>query len=166
MAELNPPELGTPPYSGPDGRAFDPYTLAALRRFPDAQSCLKEGADATQPNDLLQMDWDRIERDAEASVCVFRLLAALGSVDKFTAFAEAQGFGVSDSGFNPASPFVERDGSLKVSAGWSIRAKGPRYPSTGLVRYFLAVPYGMSVDATWAADRRTLLWVNIGFSTL
>lgn len=166
VAVLNAPELGTPPYRVADNRDFTPYTLAALRRFPDAQSCLKPGADAARPGDLFQMDWDRIERDEEANVCLFRLLAALGSMDRFTAFAEAQGFGVSDSGFNPEFPFVERDGSLRVTAGWSISANGPRYPTTGLSRFLLAVPYGMSVDATWAADRTTLLWVRIGFSTL
>lgn len=166
VAMRNPPELGSPPYSVPEGRAFTPYTLANLRRFPDAQSCLKDGVDAADPVDLFQLDWDRIERDDEANVCLFRLLAALGSMDKFIAFAKAQGFGVSDRDFNPESPYVERDGSLRVSAGWSIRANGPRYPTSGLVRYLLAVPYGMSVDATWAPDRKTLLWVNIGFSTL
>ena len=163
---ISPPDLGNPPYATARPRDMTPYTLIAVRRFPDAGSCLIRGSDPARPDDLNRMDWDRIDTTTEAEVCMFRLLSALGSIDRFTDFVEAQGFRVSDEGFNPSKPYVEPDGSLRVTAYWSIRANGPKYPTTGLQRYLMAVPYSMSVDAVWAPDRRTLRSVDVSFTTL
>ncbi|TCU20768.1 hypothetical protein EV130_112142 [Rhizobium azibense] len=56
---------------------------------------------------------------------------------------------------------------LRISASYSIRKNGPKFPTRGIVRRaFGSIPYGMSVDATWSKDGQRLLWVETGFSTL
>lgn len=163
---ISPPDLGTPPYTTERPQDITPYTLIAVTRFPDAGACLVTGSDPARPGDLNRMDWDRIDTTTEAEVCLFRLLSALGTIDRFTDFVEAQGFRVDDRSGNPTNPTVESDGSLRVTAYWSIRANGPKYPTTGLKRYLTAVPHLMSVDATWAPDGRTLRSVEVSFTTL
>jgi hypothetical protein len=169
---LHSPGPGEPPFA----RAFDGTKYArpltadyrlALHRFPDPAACLQPGADPATAGGLAQMDWTRITSQAEAEVCLFRLLASLpdGMAD-FTAFAEAQGLSVPAESFNPTVPYVEDDGTLRVTGYWSIRHKGPRYPTSGLIRIVNAVPYSMSVDATYTPDGSRLLHVRIGFNTL
>jgi hypothetical protein len=108
------------------------------------------------------MDWDRITTDAEAEVCLFRLLAALpDGMTGFTAFAQAQGFSVSDTSFNPVRPSVERGGSLRVTAHWSISRNGPKYPGGGFDRMLRSLAYGMDFNATYSSDGWHLLYVRI-----
>jgi hypothetical protein len=163
---LTPSDLGTPPYATQFEREMTLGTRLIARQFPDAQSCLEEGADATRHADLTRMDWDKIWTTTEAEVCIFRLLAALGRIEDFRVFSEAQGFRISETGSNPEKPYVERDGSLSVTVTWSIRKKGPKFPTRGPVRYLVAVPHSMGVDVTWEPDRTTLRHVNIFFNTL
>lgn len=65
------------------------------------------------------------------------------------------------------SPYTAFDGTLRVAASWSVRENGPRFPTRGLVRrIFHAVPYGMSVNATYDPTGQELLFITIDFSTL
>ncbi|MGA9409569.1 MAG: hypothetical protein WBV78_03895 [Roseobacter sp.] len=138
----------------------------AVRRFPDAQSCLESEAKSEKREDLFRMDWDKIKTTGDAEVCSFRLLHALGDISHATSWLEAQGFGVDDR-VSSVSQYVERDGKLRVDGGWSIRKRGPRFPTSGIIRrIFKAVPYGMGVRATYSPDGQELLYLNIDFSTL
>lgn len=168
-----PPGPGVPAFARQyDGTRYArPLTAdyrLALARFPDPAACLQPGADPATADGLALMDWDRITTKEEAEVCIFRLLASYpnGMAD-FTAFAEAQGFGISDKHFNPANPYVELDGTLRVTGYWSLRHKGPKFPTRGLLTRILhAVPYGMDVNATYTPDGKRLLHVEVGFLTL
>ena len=113
------------------------------------------------------MDWDRIDNSEEAKVCMFRLLASLGRMDNSEEWLEAQGFRVSPISFNVSNPYEERGGILRVMASWSIRSKGPKFPTRRPIkRLFSSIPYGMSINTAWSADRSRLLYVGLGFNTL
>lgn len=147
-----PTRIARPPYGTRD--------RAALFRFPDAESCLARGGDWA-------IDYGKVGTAPEAEACLYRVLKAAGGIEAAREVLEAQGFRVSRAGLSPEEPFVERDGHLRVSALWSIREKGPRFPERGLLaRYVRALPYAMSVDATYTPDGRECLAVRVGFSTL
>ncbi|WP_010437031.1 hypothetical protein [Ruegeria conchae] len=140
--------------------------VRASYRFPDTQSCLEAGADAGNHEELLRMDWDMISTTGDAKVCMFRLLHEWGGVADAASWLEAQGFRVSET-FSSNKPYENRDGTLRVDGGWSIKRNGPRLPTSGvLARIRKAVPYGMGVRATFSEDGRELLYLNIDYSTL
>jgi hypothetical protein len=139
----------------------------AMMDFPDPASCLKEAeTDDLSTDRLKEMDWDRIENEDEAEVCMFRLLGSYENLSYATDWFEAQGFDVPPN-FSSARPYIESDGTQRVTGGDSIRKNGPKFPTNGVIRRaFRSIPYGMSVDATWSKDGKQLLWVKTGFSTL
>jgi hypothetical protein len=157
---------GTPPFVVQYDHQMDADLRRAMARFPDAQSCLRDGARAEVREDLLEMDWDRIRNGSDAEVCIFRLLHGWGGVGEAQSWLEAQGFGVGE-GFSSERPHETVDGVLSVHAGWSIRNDGPRFPTRGPIRRaFAATPYGMSVVTTFDAEGAELLFVSVSFSTL
>jgi hypothetical protein len=139
----------------------------AMMDFPDPASCLKEAeTDDLSTNRLKEMDWDRIDNEDEAEVCMFRLLGSYENLSYATDWFEAQGFDVPPN-FSSARPYIESDGTQRVTGGYSIQKNGPKFPTKGVIRRaFRSIPYGMSVDATWSKDGKQLLWVQTGFSTL
>ncbi|MES0827544.1 hypothetical protein [Ruegeria sp. SCP11] len=140
--------------------------VRASYSFPDTQSCLETGADTGNHEDLLRMDWDKISTTGDAKVCMFRLLHEWGGAADAASWLEAQGFRVSET-FSSDKPYENRDGTLRVDGGWSIKRNGPRFPTSGvLARIRKAVPYGMGVRATFSEDGRELLYLNVDFSTL
>ncbi|TCU10038.1 hypothetical protein EV132_12229 [Rhizobium sullae] len=161
------PEPGTPPFQVQFKRPLTASQKVAMMDFPDPGSCLRKSETEGLPLDRLkEMDWDRIDNKDEADVCMFRLLGSYPNLSYATDWFEAQGFDVS-ANFSSARPNIEQDGTQRVSAGYSIRKNGPKFPTTGIVRRaFRSIPYGMSVNATWSKDGQQLLWVETGFSTL
>ncbi len=159
-------DAGTPAYQPKHARRLNADIKSASRRFPDAQSCLTEGADALKREDLTNMNWDKITTSGEMRVFTFRLLHGWGDVTEARSWFEAQGFRMSRT-TSSEHPYVERDASLRVTASWSVRYKGPRYPTRGwLRRVFSATPYSMSVNATYSTDGKTLRFVEASASTL
>jgi len=157
---------GTPAFQIKYEHKMNSDIARALRRFPNPQSCLQLGADATRRDDLALMNWDQISTTGEAEVCMFRLLHEWGGVANATSWLEAQGFRVGKN-FSSNNPNEERDGKLRVTGTWSIKQNGPRYPTTGVIRRILsAVPYGMGVNATYSANGKELLYLETSFSTL
>lgn len=161
------PGPGTPPFQVRFKRPLTASQKVALMDFPDLESCLKKAeTDGLSIDRLKEMDWDRIDNKDEADVCMFRLLGSYPNLSYATDWFEAQGFDVSDD-FSSAHPYIERDGTQRITGGYSIRKHGPKYPTKGIVRRaFGSIPYGMSVNATWSKDGRQLLWVQTDFSTL
>ncbi|MGO6943145.1 hypothetical protein [Rhizobium johnstonii] len=161
------PDPGTPPFRVRFEREMTASKKVAMMDFPDPASCLKEAeADDLSTDRLKEMDWDRIDNTDEAEVCVFRLLGSYENLSYATDWFEAQGFYVHPN-FSSARPYVELDGTLRVTGVHSIRKDGPKFPTTGIIRRaFRSIPYSMSVDATWSKDGKQLLWVKTGFSTL
>ena len=157
---------GTPPFVVQYDHQMNVALRRAMLRFPDAQSCLQDGARAEVRDDLLAMDWDRIRNGSDAEVCIFRLLHGWGGVGEAQSWLEAQGFRVGD-GSSSERPHETRHGMLSVHGGWSIRNNGPRFPTRGPIRRaFAATPYGMSVTTKFDAEGAELLHVDIQFSTL
>lgn len=159
-------EPGTPPFRVRHEREMTRDVMAALHKFPDPQSCLEPGADARLREDIVRMDWDRIVSDGDARVCIFRLLHEWGGVAEAADWLREQGFAVG-ANFSSDRPHVERDGSLRVTGAWFVNRNGPRFPTTGFARRILAaIPYSMSVDATYSPDGKTLRFVSIAYTTL
>ena len=153
-------EPGTPPFRVRHEREMTRDAIAALHKFPDPQSCLESGADARRREDLVRMDRDRIVSDGDARVCIFRLLHEWGGVAEAADWLREQVFAVG-ANFSSDRPHVERDGA------WSVNRNGPRFPTTGFARRILAaIPYSMSVDATYSPDGKTLRFASIGYTTL
>lgn len=161
-----PVKLGTPDFRVRYEHQMNFDVKRALHRFPDAQSCLERGAKAANRKDLVRMDWDKISTNGDAKVCAFRLLHEWGGVAEAAAWLETQGFRVGEVN-NSDAPFVDSGGTLRVDGAWSIRKNGPRFPASGVIRRISnALPYGMSVSATYDPDGQELLYVDINFSTL
>lgn len=169
VSYVSAPSLGTPPFripSSPPNKTLTAFQKVALLDFPDPASCLQDGAGDLSPESLKRMDWDKIDNDAEAQVCIFRLLGSYEDLSHETGWFESQGLHVSD-GWSSARPFKDSDGTLRVTGSWSIRENGPMYPTKGIIRrLFRSIPYGMGINASWSGDGKTLLHVTIGFSTL
>lgn len=168
------PGSGTPPFRARRARDFTVAHRLAVARFPDAESCLTRSPDSLSAEYLDRIgfsylewiDWTEIDRDAEAEVCIFRLLASYPDISYATGWLQAQGLAVGQ-GFSSANPYVERDGALRVTGTWSIRRHGPKFPTHGMISRALgSIPYGMSANATWSSDGKQLLGVKIGYSTL
>ncbi|MEP3637208.1 MAG: hypothetical protein ABJN14_08120 [Paracoccaceae bacterium] len=166
LTPVPPMNPGTPPFQVRNERQIDSSVKRALHRFPDAQACLEHGANAARREDLVRMDWKKISTKSDAKVCSFRLLHEWGAVTEAASWLEAQGFRVGER-FSSISPYIGRDGTLRVDGSWSVRKNGPRFPTTGMIkRVFNAVPYGMGVRATYSPDGQELLYLDIDFSTL
>lgn len=167
LASVRPVDPGAPAYAVQYEHQQNVFLRRALIRFPDAQSCLLAGADATVRGDLIEMDWDSIRSAADAEVCIFRLLHGWGAVSEAQSWLEAQGLSVSPGLFSSARPYQSSQGLLRVDGGWSIRENGPLFPTRGPIRRaFAASAYGMNVVTTFSADGAVLLYVQVDFSTL
>ncbi len=157
---------GQPEYRVQSEHHLRTSVTRATRNFPDAQSCLQTGADAARRQDLLRMDWDKVETTSDAEVCIFRLLHGWGGVSEAAAWLKAQDFTVNDR-FSSGNFYENRDGTLRVDGGWSIKKHGLRFPTSGFITRILgATPYGMGVRATFSQDGNELLFVNIDYSTM
>ena len=169
VSYVSEPSLGTPPFKIPfwqRNNTLTAFQKVAVLDFPDPASCLQDGADDLSPDNLKRMDWDKIDNDTEAQVCIFRLLGSYQDMSHATDWFESQGFHVSD-GWSSARPYKEPNGNLRVTGSWSIRENGPKYPTKGKIHRLLrSIPYGMSVNATWSGDGKTLQHVTVSFSTL
>lgn len=164
---ISEPGPGMPPFQTKFDRRPTASQKVAMMDFPNPESCLKRVETEALPSDRLkEMDWDRIDNSDEADVCMFRLLGSYENLSYATDWLEAQGFDVGDKS-SSARPYIAQDGRKLVHAGYSIRKKGPKFPTRGIIRRaFGSIPYGMSVDATWSQDGTQLLSVVTGFSTL
>ncbi|PLP56228.1 hypothetical protein CYK37_27200 [Mesorhizobium loti] len=166
VSSISEPGLGSPPFHVMGRRGLTGAHKVALMDFPDPHSCLENAMEELSPENLKRMDWDRIDNEAEAEVCMFRLLGSYEDMSSATDWFEAQGFRVPD-GFSSARPYADRDGTLRVSGSYSIRKNGPKFPTRGFVRrLFHSIPYGMNADATWSSNGKQLLGVRITFNTL
>ncbi|MGR9276147.1 hypothetical protein ACU8KI_16210 [Rhizobium leguminosarum] len=161
------PGPGTPPFRAEYKRELTASQKVAMMDFPDPVSCLRKTETGDLSTDRLkEMDWERIDNDEEASVCMFRLLGSYEDLSHATDWFKAQGFDVPNA-FSSARPYIESDGTQRVVGMYSIRKNGPKFPTKGVVRRaFGSIPYGMSVNATWSRDGKQLLWVNTNYSTL
>ncbi|MEM9797501.1 MAG: hypothetical protein AAF919_13495 [Pseudomonadota bacterium] len=135
--------------------------------FPDAQSCIVKEDGAERRAEPHRMDWSRITGGKDAETCIFHVLSAVGGIAEARAFFEAEGFQVNEGSFSPENPYVERDGSLRISASWDIREKGPLFPTTGIVRRLLfSVPHAASVSVVYDAEGIDVLRVRLQGTTL
>ena len=55
---------------------------AAIARFPGVRDCLVKREQASPEPDLRLIDWDLFETNGEAEVCVWRILASLGTPER------------------------------------------------------------------------------------
>ena len=161
------PPLGNPPFQMQYDREFNMAMKVALLDFPDEQSCLEKGANVENNEDLLRLDWRKVDTKPEATVCVFRLLSKFGDISKSDDWLKAQGFTMSKDIFNAANPYIEPNGTKRVTGRWAIRKNGLKYKKEFSLRRLLpTIAYGMGVNATYSEDGSTLLFVRIDFSSL
>ena len=166
VSYISEPGAGTPAFQTKHNSDLNAPVKVALMNFPDAASCLEDAGSDQSMGRLKKLDWDKIDNDAEATVCIFRLLATYPDASYATDWFEAQGFKLSQ-GFRGPSPLTGQDGSWYVNGYHSIREKGPKFPTRGIFRRtFRSIAYGMDVNATWTRDGRRLLWVEISYLTL
>lgn len=156
-----------PPFRVLHERELTAARQVAMWKFPDAESCLEVAqANVSFDKRLTWMNWRAIQNDAEADVCMFRLLGSYRDLSYATAWFEAQGFEVHEQ-FSSANPHIERNGTKRVAAWHSIRKNGPKFPTRGFVRRLLrSIPYSMVINATYSPDGKRLLGVTTSYNTL
>jgi hypothetical protein len=151
------PSPGTPPFATRFDRHMTARMKVAMMDFPDPGSCLESGSREGGKEDLTRLDWDGIDTSEEATVCVFRLLAASGDISRSREWLQAQGPQV-----RRRDPYVQTDGTLLMSGIWPIREYGPRFPTHGPIRRaYYSLAHNMWVQATWSPDGKTLLGVGV-----
>jgi hypothetical protein len=64
----------------------------AIQRFPDAQSCLVDGAKSELGYDLTMVNWGAITSNAKAEVCLARIHNVIGNADKSLVWFQRVGF--------------------------------------------------------------------------
>ena len=159
--------LGNPPFQMQYEHEFNTAMKIALIDFPDEQSCLENGASASLHEDLKRLDWREVDTKSEATVCTFRLLNKYGGISKSDEWLKSQGFRMSDDSFNAAKPYIEPDGTKRVTGYWSIKKSGLKFKKEYALRNLIPVfAYSMSVNATYSEDGEKLLFVRLFFSTL
>lgn len=160
------PSPGLPPFVANSRRGLSVQQKVAMLDFPDARSCLTQAERERETPDNSRMDWDLIDNSAEAEVCTFRLMSAYGGINSASKWFEAQGFKPGNI-FSPTHPYTRPVDHLSISAGYSIKENGPKFPTKGYIRrWFGSIPYGMSVNTEWTLDGTTLNKVRVSFSTL
>lgn len=136
----------------------------AIKEFPDVSSCLKSNAAelATEAVPALyHIDWDEIDTDDDAKVCLFRIFSDLRSPEAVMEWLRYQGF-------RAEGPIWQRGGgSLMLQFGFDLRARMPgvggswslkdgqfpKYPTSGLWRYFVRLrAYSQRVGVKWFPD--------------
>jgi len=164
------PHLGDPPFVPYGREGLTTAHKAALGRFPDLDACLFSWGERplwdTLPREeiLRSFAWREIQTDAEAEVCLFRVLSNIGSPEDGEKWLQAQGFRTSF--FAPGEPAAF---NLKygVQASWSIRAFGPKFQTKFFLSSILpTLAYGMTVSAVWYPETRQLVNVRVTYSTL
>lgn len=162
---ISEPSPGSPPFVANSRRGLSVQQKVALLDFPDARSCLTQAERERETPDNSRMDWDLIDNSAEAEVCTFRLMSAYGGINSASKWFEAQGFKPQRI-FTPTDPHPRPVDHLSISAGYSIKENGPKFPTKGYIRrWFGSIPYGMNVETEWTLDGTTLNKVRVSFST-
>jgi hypothetical protein len=162
-------DLGEPKYQNERMAKDWPNQLtvsqrAALHKFPDLNSCIKADTNSPNTEELMEMDWSKVENSAQVEICAFRILKTLGDISYATPWLERQGYS-SPENWSTENPFEERDGNLRVDGGWSVTKNGLRYPESGLKRRILSLPivfppYSVGIYTTWSSDGSELLYVQ------
>lgn len=93
----------------------------SLRRCPDVRDCLLEEEKTAETPNLLMIDWERICSGESASVCVFRIAASLGTVERIQAWLAYQKFkfgSVSRRVSKSFIPLYETYPVYNITASW------------------------------------------------
>jgi hypothetical protein len=161
--DTNPP-LGDPPFVR-DGSKLPPDYKAALRRFPDADSCLSPNNGpapwSTKPAAVILRNfaWSNIHGKAEAEVCLFRALNRLGNVDAAARWFELQGFLVNIRTIKTRRPYVRLD------AGWLHWPSGPKFRGRSfLARIIPDIIWATNIESNWNPETGKLLSVGVGYT--
>lgn len=138
---------------------------AALHRFPSLASCVSAETNTPSAEELMQMDWTRMQNSAHVEVCAFRILKTLGDISLATSWLEQQGFS-SPERWSSENPFKESNGTLKVIGTWNVIENGLRWPESGLKRRMLSIPillppYEVGIETTWSPDGEELLFIEV-----
>jgi len=94
-----------------------------LRRYPDVRDCLLEAERSEKAPNLLMIDWEGVGTSENASVCVFRIAASLGDIERTQAWLAYQGFRFSGISRRVSKTFVpdhENYPVYTVTASWTV----------------------------------------------
>lgn len=94
-----------------------------LRRYPDVRDCLQEAERSAKAPNLLMIDWEGVGTSENASVCVFRIAASLGDIERTQAWLAYQGFRFSGINRRVSKTFVpehEKYPVYNVTASWTV----------------------------------------------
>ncbi|NRB20577.1 MAG: hypothetical protein HRU33_24345 [Rhodobacteraceae bacterium] len=84
------------------GEVTDPYLvygrvpiksadIKAARRWPDVRSCLMLDERNAERPDVAKINWNRMRRDEDIEVCMFRIFSSLGNSDRIILWFQRQG---------------------------------------------------------------------------
>ncbi|MEH6548213.1 MAG: hypothetical protein V7701_17390 [Sneathiella sp.] len=147
----------------------------AIEAFPDVQSCLKPAPEDTAKDipALYHIDWNKIDNDDEAEICLFRIFKELGNPESVIGWLKYQGFktwGPIKQGSSATTMrrfgFDIRSNLDGYGGSWSLENdQFPKYPTSGLWRYFIRWrAHAQTVAAIWFPDGK-LMRVSIGYIT-
>ena len=104
--------------------AYPGRFVPSVQRFDTVLSCLKENARGLQRPSLGAFDWDRIDTDEDARVCLFRIATSYATIDDVENWMRSQGLTIARRMFDERA----RGGARTLVTGvWPIREKGPLY---------------------------------------
>lgn len=175
--------VGVIPYPGPDK---PPHVIVykpgygamditegraeAIEAFPDVQSCLKPAPEDTAKDipALYHIDWDKIDNDDEAEICLFRIFKELGTPETVIGWLKYQGFetrgAVEVRGGSSMLHFGYERRAMTIANGgfWSLEGQYPKWPASGVMRYLRRWSgTSQSVSTQWFPDGK-LMQVRAG----
>jgi len=122
--------------------------VPSVEKFANILSCLKGEARVLHKPSLGDFDWDQIDSDEDAQVCLFRLATSYATIDDLENWMESQGLRVNRRivGYIDAANAPE----TIVNANWPIKEKGPLYRSNMLQGWLNSLTaYGESLSVTY-----------------
>jgi hypothetical protein len=122
--------------------------ISSVEKFDNVLSCLSQEARVLEKPSLRDFDWDQIDSDEDAAVCLFRVAASYATIDDMENWMRSQGLKVNRRIVQHVSAI---DGpETIVNANWPIKEKGPLYRAN-IVQGWLngLTAYGQSVGVIY-----------------
>lgn len=131
------------------GTNRDKKYAKSIKRFPSVLDCLMETERNKLQPDLTQLDWQKIDSEADAEVCMYRVGSSYEDAGAMKEWLKKQGFKVTS--------FNAQDGKVYLSGVWSIPKYGPKFYHNIFDWLWLRlISHGTSFGVTYDINKKVI----------
>lgn len=156
---------------------LDDEVRTAIKKFPNLASCLKSNSAKDGKPNLNDIDWDKIENDGDAKVCLFMIFEQLKNSEKVKIWLARQGFkpfGPSQIArlykdeallFNLEESLIGQN-LIGLTGSWSLQGQYPKFPTSGFRYYYRRVlSRSQTIGVTWFPDGK-LMDISVSYDSI